>query len=74
MNELNYGTMSDSISSQLRKQKMSFDKERVKHFQKMADALTMLKVKGILTDKECVNARNKLHTIILRHIKENNKK
>ena len=67
-----FGAISDPLSTQLRKQKYLFDKEKVKHFQRDIDALNRLRIRGYITDSQTDAATGKLYKKIERHVIEAN--
>jgi len=62
--QLRYGAMSDTISKQLTVQGFKFDKKLCEHWQKDADAITRIRIRGILTANQTEKARIKLLNII----------
>lgn len=67
-----FGALSDSVTDQLKKQKVSFDSDKAKQFDKMADALTTLHIGGIITDSIRHKCNEKLHAKIVKHVCEKN--
>ena len=53
------GAMSDSLTDQFKSQGFEPPKD-IDHFQKDADAITRLKIRGLLTDSQSDSARKKL--------------
>ncbi len=49
---LQFGAMCPSIASQLRAQRVDFDREKVKHIQKDMDSMTRLAIRGYLSDAQ----------------------
>ena len=56
---LKFGALADSLSTQLGRRD-----ETVKSWQRSADAITWLLIRGLLTDSEVHRARQKLATVI----------
>ena len=69
---IHFGAMSDPISKQLKAQKLKFDVETVKHFQKDIDAIIRVRIRGILGDSIYVKAQDKLFKNITKHIQKLN--
>lgn len=70
---VSYGVLSDSISKQLRAQKLKFDKEKVSVFQKEMDAINQLRFGSrLLTDGMADRLFAKLHKKILAHVAKAN--
>lgn len=68
-----YGAMCPSISQQLKKQKVLFDKNEVSHYQKDSDAISRLHIRGIMSYSEYDKARKRLNADVMAHIKKMNK-
>ena len=57
---LNFGAMSHSIASQLIEQNIDFSAADCKTWQKDVDAVTLLHIRGFLTDSETHKARQRI--------------
>lgn len=55
--ELRFGAMVPTIAKQLKAQKVAFDPSKVKLYQRLADAIVILSVHGIITDKTVQHKR-----------------
>lgn len=72
---ISYGAMSDTISDQLIKQGLSFNKETIENFEKCRDGLLRCRFAGIIIDSQYDKILPKLHKKIMQHVaKSNNKK
>lgn len=69
---LSFGVMSDSISKQLRSQKLKFSKDKVSQFEKQIDAVHRLRFGDILTDGMTEKIFTRLHRKIMAHIAKEN--
>lgn len=70
---IGFGALVPSISIQLKKQKFLFDKEKVKHFEKLRESITYLQFADLLNDKAKDKAIKKLFTKIRQHVMQKNK-
>lgn len=61
--------MAPTISSQLRKQKLPFDKDTVRHFQFDCNSISRLYIRGIIADSVHISAKEKLMKKIISHLK-----
>lgn len=68
-----FGAISDAIGVQLSQQGFKYDQKVVEQFEKDADALTRLRMRGLLTDSITDNINKKLFKKIERHVKMVNK-
>jgi hypothetical protein len=66
--KLRFGAMAPLLKDQLKEQKFSVCEEEIKHFQKDADALIRLKVRGIIPAGEVEKATKRLIKKIREHI------
>lgn len=71
--QIAFGALVDSIHKQLKKQKFKFDKEEIKHFQRLADQMLYLSFHGILTEGAYNKARNRFMKKLGSHINKHNK-
>ena len=62
------GALSDPISIQLDKQGYKYKFSEVRKFQKFTDAITLLKIHGILSDAERVKAEQRLYKKLKLHV------
>lgn len=69
---LSFGAMSKPISLQIWNQKLEFDEKVISHLQLDADALTRLRVRGILTNSAFAVAEKKLYHKIVLHVRKKN--
>lgn len=67
---IHFGALVDPIAKQLKAQKVPFDPKRVQLFQRLADAIVLLSVHGIITDKRVQHQR--VFKKIMAHVKEFN--
>lgn len=58
--ELSFGVLSPKIAEQLATQNAGIEPDRLEHFQKDADAISRLHVRGLLPDSTAKNIREKL--------------
>lgn len=65
---INFGALSDPISSQLKEQGFSFDSKQLIAFQEQSEAILRLRFAGILTDSMMEKAQGKLFGYIKKHI------
>lgn len=71
---LDYGMMFDSIAKQLRKQRIQFDAEKIKSFQKQLNAIWTLRLGGCqLPDSMHDRLILTLHKAVIAHVAEINK-
>lgn len=68
--KLAFGAMSRRLSEQLDSQEIKYKTEDVLHFQLDADAITRLRVRGLLSDGETDKVRRKLTKRITDHINQ----
>lgn len=73
MFDLHFGGLSDTISQQLKSQKIKFAPEKIKRFQLQADALVTLRLGDLLSDSDHRKIQQKLFNKIEKHIQQNNK-
>jgi len=66
--KLIFGAMAPKLAEQLKSQNFSYNKVDMIHFQKDADAIVRLKVRGLITAFETEKATNKLIKSIKKHI------
>lgn len=72
---LSFGVMSDPLSKQLDKQGFKYDKDKMKVFQKEADAVNQLRFGShLLTDSMVNKILPKLHKAIVAHVAASNGK
>lgn len=57
---LHFGALCDPLNKQLNKQGYSLSEKESERFQKIADAIIMLKIHGIIPDSVVRNAEKKL--------------
>ena len=57
---LEFGWMADQLADQLGQQGIPHDSEEVEHFQKDSDAISRLRVRGVLTPSEGDRAYDRL--------------
>lgn len=70
---LHFGAMSPNIADQLKSQGLNFDKKEVALLQRRADAITLLRVGGLLPDSIHQKILQKLFKQIQAHINMCNK-
>jgi hypothetical protein len=58
--KLRFGAMSPTIKQQLKEQGYKMDATDCVHFQKDAEAITRLRIRGMLNDSQCKSAHDKL--------------
>jgi hypothetical protein len=68
--EMNFGAMAPSIAEQLTEQKLLCNTD-IEHWQRDADAITRLAVRGMLPLAQARAARQRLLREIARHVKPN---
>lgn len=75
MNTLNlrFGAMSPTIKQQLNEQGYKIDNTDCVHFQKDAEAITRLRIRGMLNDSQCKSATDKLFKKISQSLKTKTK-
>jgi hypothetical protein len=66
--KLAFGAISPKISEQLKKQGFKYDKEEVSHFQKDADAIVRLRVRGLLPSAQVDKCFQKLINKVTFHV------
>lgn len=66
--KLAFGAMSPKISEQLDKQGFLYQEEDISHFQKDADAIVRLRVRGLLPEGQIEKCHQKLVKKIGQHI------
>lgn len=69
---LHFGAICDPIAKQISGQQLKFDKSEVSHYQKDADAITRLRIRGYLPDSTLKKAQQKLFKKITKHVQEQN--
>lgn len=57
---ISFGALAPTIAEQLEKQNVGVEPERLEHFQKDADAISRLHVRGLIPDSVAKNIREKL--------------
>ncbi len=67
------GSLQPAIGKQLKQQGFKFDKEKVKHFDKLVDCITHLRFSGILPESQIKKAHQTLFNKIQAHVKIKNK-
>ncbi len=76
MKEKNYqihiGALADKLSVQLKKNNLKFNKGEIKHFEKVINAYTQLRIPGYLTDSQADMVSKKIFKRIEKHIQEKN--
>lgn len=72
--ELRISAIAEHISEQLKVQNIRFDKAAVDQFQKDANAISRLYIRGLITLNQSTVAKNKLYKNILKHITSYKKK
>lgn len=70
---IEFGAMSQPVSLQLKKQGHHISRYSASRFQKMADAICLLKVHGLIDEKASLRAREKLMGKIGNAIREETK-
>lgn len=70
---IGFGALVPSIAMQLKKQGFVYDKEKVKHFEKLRDCIIHLKFNDLINHKARENATKKLFTKIRQHVMIKNK-
>ncbi len=69
---IHFGAMVDPIAKQLKDQKLKFNKEEIRHFEKDHDAINCLKVRNILPSSLVKKAQDNLFNKIMGHIRNQN--
>lgn len=65
---LRFGGMAPSIADQLNEQGFLFSKSEVSHFQKDADAVTRLRIRGLIPAAQVDKSFNKITKLIAAHV------
>jgi hypothetical protein len=71
--KIGFGILVPKLNVQLKKQGFIFDKEKVKHFEKLRESINYLRFANILNDSETNKATQKLFNEIKKHINNKNK-
>lgn len=70
--QIGFGALQPTIEKQLKAQGFKFDKEEVKHYEKLRESITYLMFASVLNDKETDRAKERLFKIILNHVEKKN--
>lgn len=70
---IGFGIINPTISIQLRKQGLKFNKDKADNFEKMRDCINHLRFGGMLTDSQASTMINKLFNKIEAHVRNQNK-
>lgn len=65
---IRFGALCPKIKYQITEQGYTFDKDHIEHFQKDADALDRLRIRGLISHSEAEKATKKLVKKIAAHI------
>lgn len=65
---IGFGALAPSLKKQLDEQRFRYDKSAIDHFQKDADAITRLRVRGLMPAGEVEKERKKLVNKIAAHV------
>lgn len=66
---IRFGAMAPSIKEQIKEQGFKIDPTDCAHLQKDAEAITRLRIRGLLTDSACKSAHDKLFKKITSSLK-----
>jgi hypothetical protein len=70
---LHFGALSEPLAKQIKAQKLAFDKEKVKEFQYVLDAMITVRIADLVPDKVYEKMQKKLMQRITKHIAAKNK-
>lgn len=70
---LSHGVISEPYWKQAKAQGLLFDKEKLKHFDRLREALSDLRMYSILSDTEASKAAGRLHNKVIACIAKTNK-
>ena len=65
---IQFGALAPKISDQLISQKLPFDEQKVKLYERLKESITFLYFQNLLNDSEFEKVRNKLFTQIKKHV------
>jgi hypothetical protein len=65
---LSFGAMSEKLSVQLKKTKVK--KDELKEFDRLADAVTLLKIQSVITETEAHKARKRIVARIQKSVRK----
>jgi hypothetical protein len=65
---ISFGAMSKPLHEQIVEHGISVTEKEMSHYQKDAAAIVRLRIRGLLSDKETDNARNRLMKSIVKHL------
>ena len=68
--EIIYSLLGETIAKQLKRKKITFNREKVKLLQKMAFQAMALHFHKLITEKQKNDILSKIHSILENHLKE----
>jgi hypothetical protein len=63
-----FGAMSKPLHEQISEHGIPVTQDEMSHYQKDAEAITRLRIRGMLSDKEVGNTQNRLMKNIVKHL------
>ena len=72
--KLKLGAISTPIGEQLKEQGFTIDRQRLKHYEKISDAINTMKLWRIITQTEKISLQKKLVESIAQNIKKRERK